>query len=89
MTKLEDSFVHRCTIKHVEASLIDEQGHVALAQILNGKTRSLQGPTRDTDIERLTGMHNIHKGLKSFFQGRLWVVAMRIKQVHIVKVHTL
>ena len=89
VAELEDAFVYRLVVEHVEASLIDKQWDVALTQILDSVAGSLQRPTRNAHIESFAGTHNVNQRLKGFRQWGVWVVAMRIKEVHIIKAHAL
>ena len=57
----ESAVVDGFLAQHVEFVLEDEQGHVAFAQVSVSEFQRLEGPARDTDVERLPRLHRSEK----------------------------
>ena len=85
--EVEDALLLRLAVEHVEASLIDEQWDVALTQIVVGRARGLEGPSRDADVEGLARADDVDEGLEGLLERRQGVVAVGIEQVDIVEMH--
>ena len=88
MAEVEDALVLRRTVEKVETSLIDEEGYVALTQIVIGNLEGWEWPAGDADIECLALTDDIDKGLQRLLERCLGIVSMGIEKVDIVEVHT-
>ena len=83
----EDARVHRLAVDEVEAALIDEQGHVVLAQRAVGDLQGLERPARDADVERLACSDDVDQRLQRLLERRRGVVAVAVEEVDVVQVH--
>ena len=86
MTILQHTVVDGFAVEHVQASLIDEQRHVVLTQILIGKLQSLQRPARNSHVEGFPCTHDVDQCLQRLVERCLRVVAMTIEEVYVVDV---
>ena len=87
VAEVEDALVLRRTVEEIESALIDEEGYVALKQIVVGKLQGRERPAGYADIESLALTDYIDKGLQRLLERCLGVVAMAIEEVDIVEVH--
>ena len=88
MAEIKNSFFYRFAIKHIQPSLINEQRHISLAQILSGPTQRFQWPIGYADIKCFPLTNDIDKRLQRFLYRRIWIETMGIKQIHIIQMHT-
>ena len=82
-----DARLLRCAGEHVQASLIDEQGHVVVLQVLVAVLQGFEGPVGDADVEGLALAHDVDEGLQRLFEGCVGVVAVAVEEVDIVDLH--